>query len=769
MPARLRRRTFVRSECVGLPAGLRTNKLYLCIAKLYLAIIRAGATQYPTVWALVHCLMRTKRFAGEHALPISSQQHRTVLTRRQVVLAALASRPLLAIAGVLGPALPARAAGAEYGVTTAEPVWIEMPDGVKLAARLWLPKGAPGERFPCVFEYIPYRTHDSYRLIDDHWGPQLAAAGIAFARVDIRGSGNSEGLLADEYLASEQADGATIIAWLARQSWCNGNIGMRGISWGGFSALQVAALAPPALKAIMPMCATDMRFRNDAHYVGGAPGLTNLKWAAGFSLVMSGPPDPAVVGPRWDAMWRQRLENTPGIAARWMQHQHNDAYWRHASVGIDPAAIRCAVYLVDGWADSYAESAERLLRGITAPKKAIIGPWGHIYPDLGRPGPSLAWASEERRWWRHWLAGEDNGVMDGPTLRFFMPYKTPSETAMADLPGRWCASPSWPDPHVHDQKHYLAPGRMQSRPPAPSRLRLTGDKVVGLAKPEWIPFAASELPQDQRHDDARSMVFDGPMLHQDCEILGIPRLHVRLTSDRPVAQLAARLCEVRPDGTSLLITTGLINLPYRRGFNVEPQALVPGEAFDLTLDLAVIAHRFRAGSVIRLALSQGLWPLVWPSPQRATLDLELGQASLSLPVRAISHDDPPLPIAETHDGFSRGEPSLVIEPQDAEGWVRVHGGWPDQPFTVPGIGTRLSGHGPDMDLTIRAGDPTTSRWTISQASRFQRDAWDCETRIEIRMTCDASHYHVEERLTALQNGQEVFRRELANVIPRLLT
>ena len=693
----------------------------------------------------------------------------SAFTRRQVVLAALATRPLLAIAGMFGPVSGAQAAAATYGVTTVDPVWIEMPDGVKLAARLWLPKGAPGERFGCVFEYIPYRTHDSYRLIDDHWGPQLAAGGIAFVRVDIRGSGNSEGLLADEYLASEQADGAAIIAWLARQAWSNGAVGMRGISWGGFSALQMAALAPPALKAIMPMCATDMRFRNDAHYVGGAPGLTNLKWAAGFSLVMSGPPDPAVVGPRWDAMWRDRLENVPAIAARWLQHQHNDAYWRHGSVGVDPAAITCAVYLVDGWADSYAESAERLLRSITAPKKAIIGPWGHIYPDLGRPGPGLAWAGEELRWWRHWLAGEQNGVMDGPVLRFFMPYKTASETAMGDLPGRWCASASWPDPQVRDQTLHLAPGRLQNRPAAPSHLRLAADGVVGLAKPEWIPFAARELPQDQRHDDARSLVFDGPPLRADCEILGIPRLHVRLASDQPVAQLAARLCEVRPDGTSLLITTGLINLACRHGFAAEPQPLVRGEWFDLTLELAVIAHRFRAGSVVRLALSQGLWPLVWPAPQRATLDLALGSASLSLPVRPIRHDEPPLPIAETHDGFSRGEPTLVIEPQDAQGWVRVHGGWPDQPFVVPGIGTRLSGHGPDMDLAIRAGDPTTSRWTVSQASRFQREAWDCETRIEIRMTCDAQTYYVDERLTALKDGQEVFRRDLAHAIARRLT
>jgi len=686
---------------------------------------------------------------------------------RRTVLAGLAAQPLLAALPAFGAT--AQAAPATHTVRMVEPVWIPVGDGLKLAARLWLPEDADQRPVPVVFEYIPYRTHDSYRPFDDHWGRQLAARGVAFARVDIRGSGNSEGVLADEYLASEQEDGVAIIAWLARQSWCNGKVGMRGISWGGFSTLQVAALAPPALKAIMPMCATDMRFANDAHYVGGSPGLTNLKWAAGFEMVMSGPPDPAIVGPQWEAQWRARLEQTPSIAARWLSHSTNDAYWRHGSVGLDYAAIRCPVYIVDGWADSYAESAERLLRGITAPKKALFGPWGHIYPDFGRPGPGLDWAFEELRWWRHWLADEDNGVMAGPQFRFYMPYATPSETHMQDLPGRWAGEAVWPSPNIRTRTLYLAPDGLRANPPARSQVTYVADTAVGLGKPEWIPYALAELPAEQSPDDARSLVFDLPALTQDLEMAGIATVRVTVTSDRPVAKLAARLCEVDAQGRSWLVTWGLLNLAYRDGLAVPPKALVPGEAYDVEIPLAVMAHRFKAGSRLRLALSESLWPLVWPSPQVVTLKLALGNAHLALPVRLPPAAEPAMPIPITHQGFSRGEPTLEIKPTDAAGWVRVRGGWPAYSATIPDIGTTLSGSGPDMDLAWRPADPASCVWSVRQMGRFQRGDWDCETSVSIEITADATSYTVKERLKALKNGAPFFENERTDRISRGLT
>jgi putative CocE/NonD family hydrolase len=678
--------------------------------------------------------------------------------RRRDLLAAAAALSAVPFDGVRAEA-PAR----RFAFRTIEPAWIEVAGGVRLAARLWIPEGAPADRFPVVFEYIPYRTHDSYRFLDDRWGQQLASHGVAFARVDIRGSGNSEGVLEDEYLPIEQEDGVRIIAWLARQSWCNGAVGMRGLSWGGFSTLQVAALAPPELKAIMPMCATDMRFWNDAHYVGGAPGLTNLKWAAGFEMVMTGPPDPEIVGERWEAMWRRRLEATPSIAARWLEHQSNDAYWRHGSVGIDHGAIKCPVYIVDGWSDSYAESAERLLRGINTPKKALFGPWGHIYPDLARPGPGLDWAFEELRWWRHWLLGEETGVMQGPVFRFYMPYATPAETRMADLPGRWASEAEWPSPNIAARTLFLAEGALQTAPPAPAALTYRADQAVGLAKPEWIPYAIAELPTDQRQDDARSLVFDLP-IEAPLEIVGVPLLTVEVSSDRPIAKLAARLCETTPDGASWLVTTGLLDLAFRNGPLAEPTLLTPGQIYRIDLPLAVIAHRFKAGSKLRLSLSVGLWPLVWPSPEVVTLKLHLGDARLVLPVRPIPAEEVPFPIPITHPAFSRGEPALKIS--DASGRITVEGAWPETSTAVAATGETLSGRGPDMSLSFDPRHPNRSRWTVSQASRFRRTGWDCETQVEIEMTSTARTFHVRERLTALKDGKIIFERRRTDAIPR---
>ena len=252
--------------------------------------------------------------------------------------------------------------------------WIPMADGVRLSVRLWIPTGT--EPVPAVLEYIPYRKSDAYRAHDDAWGQTLASYGIAYARVDVRGSGDSEGVLVDEYLDTELDDGCAIIAWLAERNWCSGQVGMRGLSWGGINTLQVAARRPRALKAIMPMGCLDDRYTDDAHYIGGALGHTNFQWGIGFKVVMAGPPDPAVVGEAWEAMWLQRLEATPSILNTWLDHQTYDDYWRRGSIAEDWSAIEIPTYILAGWQDTYSNPVGRLLANLRCPRKALIGPWG---------------------------------------------------------------------------------------------------------------------------------------------------------------------------------------------------------------------------------------------------------------------------------------------------------------------------------------------------------------------------------------------------------
>src|SRR5947209_875024 len=259
------------------------------------------------------------------------------------------------------PALP-------RAVREIENLWIPLSDGTRLAARLWLPEDAARAPVPALLEYLPYRKRDGTAERDALTHPYLAGHGYAAVRVDIRGSGESDGLLSDEYSLQEQDDALEVIAWLAAQPWCSGTVGMFGISWGGFNALQVAARRPPALKAIVTLCSTDDRYRDEVHYMGGAKLDAGFGWAGFFFADMCHPPDPALVGERWSAMWLTRLQNLPLLLERWLTHQHRDGYWRHASVCEDYGAIQCAVYAVGGWTDGYTNAIPRLLEHLSAPR-----------------------------------------------------------------------------------------------------------------------------------------------------------------------------------------------------------------------------------------------------------------------------------------------------------------------------------------------------------------------------------------------------------------
>ena len=295
-------------------------------------------------------------------------------------------------------------------VRVIENEWIPLSDGCRLAARIWLPEDVEADPVPALLEYIPYRKGDNTAGPDATRHSYFAGHGYACVRVDMRGSGESDGVLLDEYSPLEQADAVEVIAWLAAQPWCTGAVGMFGISWGGFNALQVAAHRPPALKAIVTVCSTDDRYADDIHYVGGCVlGAYMLSWGSTMLALNARPPDPAVVGERWRDMWLERLEGSPPFVDTWLSHQRRDAYWKQGSVCEDYSAIECAVYAVGGWADTYTNAVLRLLAGLPGPKKGLIGPWAHQYPHDGVPGPAIGFLQECLRWWDHWLKGRGLG------------------------------------------------------------------------------------------------------------------------------------------------------------------------------------------------------------------------------------------------------------------------------------------------------------------------------------------------------------------------
>jgi uncharacterized protein len=639
--------------------------------------------------------------------------------------------------------------------------WIVLKDGTRLSARLWLPAGARQTPTPVVWEYIPYRKRDLTRMWDDAWGHELAQYGVTYARVDARGSGDSEGVLVDEYLDQELSDGVEVIDWLSRQPWSNGNVGMRGISWGGINTLQIAARAPPQLKAIMPMCCTDTRYTDDAHYIGGALGFTDLQWGLSFKSVMAMPPDPAIVGDRWRQMWQERLNATPNILETWLSHQRNDSYWQRGSVSVDYAGIKCPVYIVDGWVDTYVNTVTRILANLKSPRRALVGPWGHNTPQSVSPGPGLDWIHEELRWWKHWLAGVPTGIMDEPMLRFYVPYTTASETFPHETPGRWAAEKSWPSARIKPQTWYLNKGALAPVAGGTDTAVFVADKVVGLQKPAWLPFPPQGLPGEQTPDDRKSLLFDSAPLSADLEILGHPVAKIRVAADRPVAKLALRLCEVTPEGKSWLVTYGLLNLTHRNGHE-NLSALTPGQAYDVTIDLSLIAHRFKAGNRIRLGVSESLWPLVWPSPETVTLTLTHGaSSSLELPVRA-QVPDPKFPIPITHsESKELGElfGSLHVTGPDAEGWYEVSQDPKPTSFTVPDTGTTLvGGFAAKERLRIRQGDNNSCLWESEHRGGFKRGDWDCTVFCSFKLTSTPQTFVIDETVRAFEGEKVVFER-----------
>jgi predicted acyl esterase len=647
---------------------------------------------------------------------------------------------------------------APIGVREIENDWIIAPGGVRLAVQLWLPD--TGGPCPAVLEAIPYRKRDSTRGYSRFWGRRLAQYGIAYARLDCRGSGDSAGLLLDEYLPSEQADNAAAIAWLAAQPWCNGAVGMRGVSWGGFATLQAAALKPPALKAIMSFCASDRRYTDDAHFVGGSFALTGLKWATSFKLVMAGPPDPAIFGPDWERAWMERLEAAPPIAAQWLAHQREDEYWRQGSVGFAPEQIACPTYLVGGWADPYNETIPRLLQSLSVPTKALIGPWGHGYPSPASPGPGLAWEHEEVAWWRHWLAGEDTGIMRGPKVWAYMPEQAPAQAEGGGIPGRWIAEAAWP-PDTEPLTLRLSHGGLGTDG-GEGVLQIDAE-VVGLQTPEWCPFSGPQYAQEQSGDDAHALVFDTAPLEAATEIFGTPLVRLRIAADRPVARVAARLCEVGADGRSWLVTYGVLNLTHRAS-HAQPEPLAPGVFYDVALPLYLAARRIAAGSRLRLALSEGLWPLLWPSPEPVRLAVDLAASTLMLPMRRSEAPDPsfPIPIVEAPPG--RGD--MAMTRANADGRVKFGEVAPPSRALIRDTETTVVRNGPDVEAEMRADDPTSCRWRVRQGVGYARGDWDCALEAEVEITASATAFQVRERLVAHLRGAEVFCRETESAIPR---
>ncbi len=656
-----------------------------------------------------------------------------------------------------------------------ENTWIPLHDGTRLAARIWLPAETREKLVPAILEYLPYRKNDGTAIRDQIHHQYFAGHGYASIRVDMRGSGDSDGLLMDEYLPQEQLDALEVIAWIAAQPWCSGAVGMMGISWGGFNSLQIAARRPPALKAIVTVCSTDDRYTDDCHYMGGCVlGSDMPNWASVMFAYNALPPDPANVGERWREMWLNRMENTPPFLESWLSHQTRDDFWKQGSVDEDYSAITCPVYAVGGWVDSYTNAVPRLLEHLSVPRKGLIGPWAHTYPHIGVPQPSIGFLQECLRWWDRWLKGVDTGILDEPMLRVWMPEGVKPAPLEPVWPGRWVAESAWPPQNIQPRTYYFDDQLLSATPGPRAERTLVGAQVNGTGAGVWCPYGNSTgMPVDQRADDALSLCFTSAPLTQAVEILGFPEVTLTLTVDQPLALVAVRLCEVAEDGASRLVSWALLNLTHRNG-HAQPEPLEPGQPYQVSLQLNAAAHRITPGRRWRVAVSSTYWPHAWPSPLPVRLTLTTGDACrLVLPVREPGGLDAALaPFAEPEGAppmefdslrpdsstrsfhFDSGSGRLELVEHTDEGRNRIHANGIIYDSTITN------------SYSIIEGQPLSARVRCDRAIEICREDW--QTRVETAsvMSADANSFLLTNVLDAYEGSVRVFTKSWTRKIPR---
>jgi predicted acyl esterase len=648
---------------------------------------------------------------------------------------------------------------------------IPVRDGIELAADLYTPAAA--EPWATLLEALPYRKDDLTASYAGEYVRLADEGAFAVCRVDLRGTGSSPGVATDEYPPSELADLADVIAWIAGQSWSNGRVGMFGTSYSGFNSLQVACARPPALAAVCAIYATDDRYTDDVHYMGGALRAVDLVDYVHYMTPMNVlPPVPAVFGDGWRDEWRRRIDTTEPWVLRWLREQHDGPYWRHGSLRPDYTRITCPTLLVGGWADGYRNNSFRTFEALHCPKALLMGPWSHMSTARSLPGPHLDLVPEMIRWFGHWLRDDDTGVDRDPPVRVFVRHAARPAPDLAVHDGVWRAEPGWPLARSRREMWRVAT-QLSGPDDRWDRLRVRPD--TGSAA--WISCAGQlpwGQPGDQRADDAWSLTYDWPV-DAPLELLGHARVQLTVRSSAPVAFLSAKLCDVFPDGTSALIARGFLNLCHREG-STEPAPLPVGERVAVGVELEATSWVVPAGHVLRLAVAGTDWPNTWPPPTAVDLDIDRDAIELTLPVVAADaplRDPPrfaPPRVAAARDGEENGgEPGRPtvwrIEHDVLERRTRAvvdHGSTYDAAYGAKVTESYAGEAGVCIDDPGEAWAMATTRFDVS----WPELAASTEARMTVRSSADALDVTIE--LAVHADGAPFASRRWQERIPRRL-
>ncbi|MEM0948055.1 MAG: CocE/NonD family hydrolase [Pseudomonadota bacterium] len=655
----------------------------------------------------------------------------------------------------------------QSGVEETDHLWIPMPDGVRLAARLWLPADARQTPVPALLEYIPYRKADMVRARDERNHPYFAAHGYACLRVDVRGSGDSDGVMADMYADHELSDARHVIEWIAAQPWCSGAVGMFGTSWGGTAALQANIDPPSALKAVIAVCATHDRYEDDIHHMGGCLLTDTFEWGATLPAILAAPPTPNV-GPDWRSIWEDRLARLTFPLENWLREEARGKYWRHGSVKYQTSRLGRPILAVGGWSDRYCNSVMSLVSARPDLVWGVIGPWGHHYPDHGHPGPAIGFQKLALDWWDHWLKDMPK-CSDWPRLRTWLREYDPPSDAIDLRRGSWIESDAWKK-HTRSLSMGLGSDALAATS-GDATWTIPDDLNIGSAAGDTGYFGRyGGLPLDQQADDRRCLGFETGPFDKETVVFGAPLIRLNLQSSGMHAQLVIRLCDVAPNGSVGLITRTVRNLALDENLDAPDAADPIGGA--LVVGFPAVAYRLRRGHRLRVSLSGSYWPLIWPAPGSAHLEMKSGTLELPVfegPPTALCH---PLPMEADHPArasfVTLAAPRVTRHSNGQSDGRRIEG-W-HQPYSAVhyrDTGTTF-GFETQATYTIQPPDPYTARADLTHRTVYDRPDGKAEIESSLSATADARSYRVDAALTARWDGGEIASRRWSIAVPRKL-
>ncbi len=650
-----------------------------------------------------------------------------------------------------------------------ENLGIILSDGCRLSARTWIPENAHEFPVPAILEYLPYRKRDGTIARDELTHPYFAKRGYASIRVDIRGNGDSQGIMLDEYTSQELNDAVEVINWLAKQPWCSGTVGMMGISWGGFNSLQVAALQPKPLKAIITLCSTVDRYADDIHYKGGCLLNENLGWGSTMWAYSSRPPDPALVGQAWRKMWQERLEAEPFLPIGWLKHQRRDNYWKHGSVCEDFSKIKAATLAIGGWGDGYKNTVSHLVENLSCPVKGIVGPWIHKYPHFAVPGPRIDFLHEALRWWDRWLKNEKTNVENDPAYTVYLMDGVEPKSSYDYRKGQWVSFDQWPaqlpiktlnlnkDFGLRKQKENV-------------RKIISSPQTCGLDGGEYCAiWLGPDLPGDQRIDDVNSATFTTEELTKQIDIVGAPRVKLKLRPTTSTAQISVRLNHIQPTGASTRITYGVFNLGYVDGFD-NPRKLRKGETISIEFNLDQIAYSVSKGHKIRLSISNAYWPLLWPTPEKGAIEVIAGSIDIPFIKDGLYNFRQFLP--EKAD--APWKTKTIRKPTNTRKVIRNIGSDEVTVEIIDDFGSvRDLTH--DLEIgsiarewwTIQPDDPLSANGRTHWTEERSRGEWKTRTETFATMRSDAENFYIHAKLEAYENEKLFFEKEISETINRI--